>query len=97
MNYENCEFKIVVNVYEGPISNGQCIGHSSSTRSLDDDDRRRGTLHMTVHEVVSLQNIIFTDLDPPVDKIFIQVVVELRAKGQKTYVHKQAKLQEARQ
>lgn len=78
-NYENCEFKIAVNVYEGPVSNNRCIGQSSSARSLDDDDRKRGTLHMTVHEVVSLRKIIFTDVDPPVDKIFIQVVVELRA------------------
>lgn len=84
LNYEDCEFTIIVNVYEGPVSNDRCIGHSSSIQSLDDDDRRRGILHMTVHEVVSLRNIIFTDMDPPVDKIFMQVVVELRAKGQKT-------------
>ena len=90
LNYENCEFKISVNVYEGPVGDNQIIGQSSSTRSLDDDDRKRGTLHMTVHKVVSLRKIIFTDMDPPVDKIFIQVVVELRAKGQKN-VHRQAK------
>jgi hypothetical protein len=81
-NYENCEFKLAVNVYEGPVSSNRCIGQSSSTRSLDADDRKRGLLHMTVHEVVSLRNIIFTDMDPPVDKIFIQIVVELKAQGQ---------------
>ena len=81
LNYENCEFKIAVNIYEGPVGNSQCIGQSSSTRSLDDDDRKRGTLHMTVHGVVSLNDIIFTKSDVPPDKIFIEVVVDLKAKG----------------
>ena len=89
LNYENCEFKISVNVYEGPVSNDRCIGKSNSTRNLDDDDRKRGTLHMTVHEVVSLRNIIFTDIDPPVEKIFMQVVVELIANDHQN-THQQA-------
>ena len=82
MNYEHCEFKLSVKVYEGPIRNNRIIGQSTSTRELDDDDRKRGILHMTVHKVVSLENIIFTDIDPPVDKLFMQTILELKAKGQ---------------
>ena len=81
LNYENCEFKIAANIYEGPVGNSRCIGQSSSTRSLDDDDRKRGILHMTVHGVVSQNDIIFTKSNVPPDKIFIEVVVDLKAKG----------------
>ena len=80
LNYENYEFKISVNVYEGPVGDNQLIGQSSSTRRLDDDDRKRGTLHMTVHEVVSQQKIIFTKSDTPPEKIFMEVKVDLNAK-----------------
>ena len=81
LNYENCEFKIAVNVYEGPMGDNQLIGQSSSTRSLDDDDRRQEVLHMTVHEVVSQKKIIFTKSNTPPDKIFMEIKVELNAKG----------------
>ena len=80
LNYENYEFKISVNVYEGPVGDNRLIGQSSSTRRLDDDDRKRGTLHMTVHEVVSQQKIIFTKSDTPPKKISMEVKVDLNAK-----------------
>ena len=81
VNYEDCDFKLSVKVYEGPIRNKQILGQSTSIRRLDDDDRKRGALHMTVHGVVSLEKIIFTKSDTPPDQIFMEVKVDLNAKG----------------
>ena len=74
MDIMECEFKLSVNVYRGSIEESHIIGQSSSVRRLDEDDRKRRTLHMTVHNVVNLQKIIFSASS--VDKISIEVVIE---------------------
>ena len=81
MDIMECEFKLSVNVYRGSIKENHIIGQSSSVGRLDEDDRKRKTLHMTVHNVVSLKNIIFSASS--VDKISIEVVVEFATRTSK--------------
>ena len=75
LNYHGCKFKLSVNVYG---SKNGIIGQSCEIRNLTEDDQQHGILHMTVHNVVRLQDIIFTNRD----KILIEVMVELIAKDQ---------------
>lgn len=70
-NYQDREFKLFVNVYKGVSRENNCIiGRSSSVRRLDDDDVKHAKLHMTVHNVVRLMDIIFTNVE--------KIVLELR-------------------
>ena len=76
LNCQGCKFKLSVIVYGGRISENKIIGQSSEIRNLTEEDQQHGILHMTVHDVVRLQDIIFTNID----KILIEVTVELIAK-----------------
>lgn len=75
LNQQSPVFKLSVFVYEGAVEKKHLIGESSAARKLDDEDRQQFKMHMTVHRVVSLEELIFSEICP--NKIIVKIVVEV--------------------
>ena len=71
-----CVCTLSVYIYEGPVEDNHLIGESSESRRLSEDERKSSMLCMTVHQVASQVDIIFSERCP--NKIFIRVVAEIK-------------------
>ena len=80
LDHKKCTVKLTVSTYEGPVEVKNNILMNEprlSLRELDDDDRQRLTMHMTVHDVVRQEAIIFSKRCP--EKIFFKIRAEICA------------------
>ena len=75
-NKPDCKFKLSVAVYEGAVERNKLIGESISCRTPTAEDiRQNRKLHMTVHRVVNLSDVIFSKVCP--SKIIVKIIVEI--------------------
>ena len=78
LNHHKCTARLTVSVYEGAVKETRLINEPrSSCRELDDDDRQRQVMHLTVHDVVAQDAIIFSKIRA--NKIFFKIKAEMYA------------------
>ena len=66
LDHKTCTVKLTVCVYGGKVDQEKNIMNEPrfSLGELDDDDRQRLTMHMTVHDVVRQEAIVFSESNP---------------------------------
>lgn len=75
-DYTQFMARMTVSIYEGSIKETHIINEPRcSSRELDDEDRRRLTMHMTVHDVVKQNAIVFSKTCP--DKVYFKIQTEI--------------------
>ena len=76
LDHKKCTVKLTASAYEGKVEERNIMNEPRfSLRELDDDDCQRLTMHMTVHDVVRQEAIIFSEKHP--DKIFFKISTEI--------------------
>ena len=77
LNRQRWTVSLCVSAYEGCLKNSRLINNEprSSTREVDDEDWLRLTMHMTVHDVIKQEAIVFSERRP--DKIFFKIQAEI--------------------
>ena len=77
LDHKKCTVKLTVGAYEGRVDERNFLVEPPrfSLREMDDDDRQRLTMHMTVHDVVRQEAIIFSERR--VEKIFFKIKMEI--------------------
>ena len=76
LDHKKCTVKLTVSAYEGRVEERNIMNESRvSLRELDDDDRQQLTMHMTVHDIVRQEAIIFSEKCP--EKIFFKIKTEI--------------------
>lgn len=75
-NLRKCTARLTVSVYEGLVKESRLINEPRFTyREMDDDDRQSLVMHLTVHDVVRQEDIVFSRRCP--DKIFFKLLTEI--------------------
>lgn len=77
LNYYDCTVKLTVEVFEESVEHGVKLGTAFTERKLKCDERDRLSMPVTVHRVVDLDRIVYSDACP--DVIFFQITVDLDA------------------
>lgn len=76
LDHKKCTVKLTVGAYEGRVEERNILVEPRfSLREMDDDDRQRLTMHMTVHDVVRQETIIFSERRT--EKIFFKIKMEI--------------------
>lgn len=76
LDHKKCTVKMTVSAYEGRVEERNIMNDPRvSLRELDDDDRQRLMMHITVHDVVRQEAIIFNERCP--EKILFQIEMEI--------------------
>jgi hypothetical protein len=78
LDHKKCTVKLTVSAYEERVEERNVMAEPRfSLRELDDDDRQRLTMHMTVHDVVRQEVVIFSERRA--EKIFFKIKMEICA------------------
>lgn len=76
LDHKKYTVKLTVGAYKGRVEKRNILVEPRfSVREMDDDDRQRLTMHMTIHDVVRQEVIIFSERC--VEKIFFKIKMEI--------------------
>lgn len=79
LQFYNCTVKIVVETFEGSVERGRKLNTATEERQLKSAERTCHSMHITVHKVVNLDDIVYSTTCP--DEIFFRITVDLDAKS----------------
>ena len=77
LKFYNCTVKLTVDVFEESIEHGRKLSTASAGRQLKSDERNCLSMPITVHRVVDLDHIVYSNTCP--DEIVFRIIVKFNA------------------
>ena len=77
LKFYNCTVKLTVETFEESVEHGRKLGTASAERQLKSDERNCLSMPITVHRVVDLDHIVYSNTCP--DEIYFRITVDFDA------------------